>query len=135
MSNTPNNNHTKTIKAISPTNQPLPTSQVSDTMPEKLYFSIGEVAKMLEVKPSVLRFWETEFPAIHPHKNKKGTRQYTAHDITLLKHIYHLTRHCGYTLDGVREQLRLDGIDNEKMQIAQTLMEAKHFLQELKKQL
>ena len=43
-------------------------------MTEKLYHSIGEVARMLNVTPSVLRFWETQFPSIQPHKNKKGTR-------------------------------------------------------------
>ena len=42
-------------------------------MTDKLYHSIGEVSQMLHVNPSLLRFWETEFPAIKPHKNKKGT--------------------------------------------------------------
>ena len=67
-------------------------------MTDKLYHSIGEVSQMLHVNPSLLRFWETEFPAIKPHKNKKGTRYYTDDDIDLLRQIYHLTRECGYTL-------------------------------------
>ena len=103
-------------------------------MNEKLYYTIGEVAQMLGVNPSLLRFWETEIPAIHPHKNSKGTRFYTADDIALLKHIYHLTRNCGYTLDGVREQLRQDNLE-QNIQVAQTLIEAKQFLLELKAQL
>lgn len=101
-------------------------------MSEKLYYTIGEVSKMLDVNPSLLRFWETEFPSLQPHKNKKGTRYYTPSDIDLLKRIYHLTRDCGYTLDGVREQLRTNDKLDEKMQLVETLTEAKNFLLELK---
>ena len=104
-------------------------------MTDKLYYSIGEVSKMLDVNPSVLRFWETEIPDVRPHKNAKGTRQYTADDIALLKHIYHLTRDCGYTLDGVKEQLRHKDKLDDTMQVAQTLADAKQFLLELKSQL
>ena len=50
---------------------------------EKLYFSIGEVAELLGVSQSLLRFWETEFDCIKPHKNKKGNRSYTEQDIFL----------------------------------------------------
>ena len=104
-------------------------------MPDKLYHTIGEVARMLDVNPSLLRYWETEFPNIRPHRNNKGTRFYTADDIALLKHIYYLTRDCGYTLDGVKEQLRLQNNLDATMQVAQTLAEAKQFLLELKAQL
>jgi len=101
-------------------------------MMDKLYFSIGEVARMLDVNPSLLRFWETEFPQIKPYKNKKGSRFYTAEDIELLKRIYHLTRDCGYTLEGVREQLRTNTKLDEKMQLVKTLTETKEFLLSLK---
>ena len=104
-------------------------------MNDKLYYTIGEVARMLDVNPSLLRFWETEFPSINPHKNSKGTRYYTADDIALLRHIYHLTRDCGYTLEGVKEQLRHKENLDDTMQVAQTLLEAKQFLLELKAQL
>lgn len=104
-------------------------------MTDKLYYSIGEVSKMLDVNPSVLRFWETEIPDVRPHKNAKGTRQYTADDIALLKHIYHLTRDCGYTLDGVKEQLRHKETLDHDMQLVQTLTEARQFLVSLKKTL
>lgn len=104
-------------------------------MTDKLYYSIGEVAQMLDVNPSLLRFWETEFSQIKPHKNKKGSRFYTAEDIELLKRIYHLTRDCGYTLEGVREQLRSNTKLDEKMQLVQTLTETKEFLLSLKEQL
>ena len=104
-------------------------------MNDKLYYSIGEVSRLLDVNPSLLRFWETEFSEIRPHKNKKGSRYYTADDIALLKHIYHLTRDCGYTLDGVKEQLRLKDKVDDTMQVSQTLTEVKKFLLELKAQL
>lgn len=104
-------------------------------MSDKLYYSIGEVSKMLDVNPSLLRFWETEFPQIKLRKNNKGNRLYTIEDIELLKRIYHLTRECGFTLEGVREQLRTPDLLDEKMQLVKTLSEAREFLVELKKQL
>ncbi|MBR1792655.1 MAG: MerR family transcriptional regulator [Bacteroidales bacterium] len=72
----------------------------------KLYYTIGEVAEMLKVNTSLLRFWETEFPQLRPSKNSHGSRTYTEKDIELVKRIYHLTKECGYTLDGAREQLK-----------------------------
>lgn len=104
-------------------------------MNQKLYYSIGEVSKMLDVNPSLLRFWEKEFPMLQPHKNAKGSRFYTADDIELLKRIFHLTRDCGFTLDGVRDQLRIDNKLDEKMQLSETLTQLKTFLLELKDQL
>ena len=104
-------------------------------MTEKLYYSIGEVAQMLNVNPSLLRYWETEFSEIKPHKNKKGTRYYTPDDIALLRRIYHLTRDCGLTLDGVRDNLRHSDNNDDNAQLVQTLTEARNFLIALKEQL
>ena len=140
MSNIPSSNPTKTTKATTPTNKsissiPFIKSKTPTPMNDKLYYTIGEVSQMLGVNPSLLRFWETAIPAIQPRKNSKGTRYYTADDIALLKHIYHLTRDCGYTLDGVNEQLRHKENLDENMQLVQTLTDAKQFLLELKSQL
>ena len=104
-------------------------------MPDKLYYPIGEVAQMLNVNPSLLRYWETEFPSIRPHKNKKGTRYYTESDIALLRHIYHLTRDCGYTLEGARERLRQDNNLDDTVQLVKTLTETRQFLASLKEYL
>ena len=101
-------------------------------MTDKLYHPIGEVAEMLQVNPSLLRYYETEFPTLRPHKNKKGNRFYTDSDIDLLRQILHLTRDCGYTLEGARQQLRLDSNLNDKMQLVKTLTEARQFLASLK---
>lgn len=102
---------------------------------EKLYYSIGEVAEMLDEPQSVLRFWETEFPSLKPVKNKRGVRSYTEHDISILKRIRHLTRDCGYTLEGTREQLRMRPLDDPKQDVINHLTEVRKFLVELKETL
>lgn len=74
-------------------------------LPEKLYYSIGEVAKAFNVNTSLIRFWEKEFEVISPKKNKKGNRYFTPQDIKNLKLIYHLVKERGYTLDGAKAAL------------------------------
>lgn len=74
-------------------------------LPEKLYYSIGEVAKAFDVNASLIRFWEKEFPQIQPKKNKKGNRFFTPQDIQNFKLIYHLVKERGYTLEGARTAL------------------------------
>lgn len=72
----------------------------------KLYYSIGEVAEMLEVNTSLIRFWEKEFPRIKPKKTKKGNRLYTPKEIEKIEQIYILVKEQGYTLDGAKKALR-----------------------------
>ena len=104
-------------------------------MENKLYYSIGEVAEMLDEPQSVLRFWETVFDEVRPVKNKRGVRSYTEHDISILKRIRHLTRDCGYTLDGVRDQLRMRPLDDPKQEVVNRLTEVRKFLVDLKENL
>jgi DNA-binding transcriptional MerR regulator len=73
---------------------------------EKLYYTIGEVAEMFGVNASLIRFWEKEFSAIRPTKNKKGNRLFTTTDIKTFKTIHHLVKERGFTLEGARQQLR-----------------------------
>ncbi len=73
---------------------------------DKVYYSIGEVAELFEVNPSLIRFWEREFDILRPSKNKKGNRLYTKQDLDTLRVIYHLVRERGYTLQGAREKLK-----------------------------
>lgn len=87
---------------------------------------------MLEVNPSLLRYWETEFDCLRPTKNKKGTRSYTSQDIELLKRIHYLTRDCGFTLEGAREQLKGNALPDDKMQVVNSLNAVKDFLTSLK---
>lgn len=104
-------------------------------MGSKLYYSIGEVAAMLGVRTSVLRFWESEFDCIRPVKSAGGSRSYTEHDIELLRKIHYLTRECGYTLEGAREQMRTRPMEDPKMNLVNELNEVRSFLVELKDQL
>ena len=90
---------------------------------------------MLDVNASLLRYWECEFDCLRPHKNKKGNRSYTQHDIDMLRKILHLTRDCGFTLSGAREQLKADTVKDEKLQLKETLTTMRSFLTELKNQL
>lgn len=75
-------------------------------LPEKLYYSIGEVAEAFGVNTSLLRFWEKEFDAIKPKKNAKGNRKFTPQDIKNLELIYHLVKERGFTLDGAKIHLK-----------------------------
>lgn len=101
-------------------------------MESKLYYSIGEVAEMLGVNTSMLRFWENEFKELRPSKNKRGTRSYTQQDIELLRRIHYLTKECGMTLEGARQQLKVDKSPDKNMQVVDTLKEMKSFLVKLK---
>jgi len=69
---------------------------------EKVHYSIGEVAHMFGIAPSVLRYWEKEFKIIKPFKNAKGNRYYTPKDIDNIKLIYHLLKEKGLTIDGAK---------------------------------
>ena len=77
--------------------------------PQKLYYSISEVAQMFDINESALRFWEKEFDMINPRKNEKGTRFYKEEDI------YYLLKEQGMTLAGAKKKLR----DNKEKVIRQ----------------
>jgi len=81
----------------------------------KLYYTIGEVAEMFKVNPSLIRFWEKEFPVIQPKKNKKGNRLFTPKDIENFNRIYELVKVKGYTLDGARKALKVKGAVQEQI--------------------
>ena len=102
---------------------------------DKLYYSISEVADMFGVNTSLIRYWEKEFDCIKPVKNKKGPRQFTQSDIENIRKIYHLTKECGFTLAGAKEQLKTAEIEDEKLKALDTLAEIKEFLQDLKETL
>jgi len=75
-------------------------------LPEKLYYSIGEVAEAFDVNPSLIRFWEKEFQLISPKKTQRGTRKFSAKDIEKLELIYTLVKERGFTLEGAKKQLK-----------------------------
>lgn len=71
----------------------------------KRYYSIGEVAKQLDVNTSLIRFWENEFAHIKPNKNSRGDRRFTKDNISQLRQVYHLVRERGFTLEGARREI------------------------------
>ncbi len=73
--------------------------------PDKLFYTIGEVANMFEVNTSLIRFWEKEFSVIKPKKNAKGNRLFTAGDIENFKLIYFYVKELGMTLKGAQKKL------------------------------
>jgi DNA-binding transcriptional MerR regulator len=103
---------------------------------EKLYYTIGEVAELLGVNASLLRYWEKEFETLKPKKNGKGDRFFTKEDIEQLKLIYHLVKEKGYTLEGAKSRLKTSPESSQKkLQIIERLKRVRGFLEELKEQL
>lgn len=72
-------------------------------IPDKLYFRIGDVAKLCGLEAYVLRFWETEFPQLKPHKSGTGQRLYRKRDVELVQRIKRLLYDEGYTIAGARQ--------------------------------
>ncbi len=73
---------------------------------DKLYFSISEIAESFGVSTSLIRYWETEFTFLRPHKNSKGDRRFTKQNIEQLQLIYNLVKVRGFTLDGAKNELK-----------------------------
>jgi DNA-binding transcriptional MerR regulator len=99
---------------------------------EKLYYSIGEVAKMFDVNTSLIRFWEKEFDIIKPKKNKKGNRLFTKKDIDNFHIIYHLVKEQGMTLKGAKKKMKENKEDTEhNFEIVRSLEQIKEMLTDL----
>ncbi len=103
---------------------------------ERLYYPIGEVAQMLNLSASLIRFWEKEFKILKPRKNHKGDRLFTKKDIENLKVIYHLVKERGYTLKGARQKLKENKSDTvDQLKVTESLQKIRSFLIALKKEL
>ena len=100
---------------------------------EKLYYTIGEVARMFDVNTSLIRFWEKEFDIIKPHKNKKGNRLFTPQDVENFHIIYHLVKEKGLTLKGAEKKLKENREDTiENFEVVKRLKEISEMLVEIK---
>src|SRR4029453_8926657 len=75
-------------------------------LPDKLYFKIGEVARLVGVKPYVLRYWETEFSILRPGKTRSRHRLYRRKDVETLLEIRRLLYAERYTIEGAKRRLR-----------------------------
>lgn len=91
-------------------------ARIPENQLTKLYYSIGEVAKMFDVNTSLIRFWEKEFPSVSPKKNKKGNRLFTPKEIAKIDRIYVLVKEKGYTLDGAKKALKQKSNDAEEIE-------------------
>ncbi len=102
----------------------------------RIYYTIGEVAKMFDVNTSLIRFWEKEFDIIQPKKNKKGNRLFTQKDVDNFHLIFNLVKERGYTLKGAKEKLRKKPEDTHReYEIIKSLNKIEKFLIGVKKEL
>ena len=101
-------------------------------LPEKRYYTIGEVAKAFEVNTSLLRYWEKEFKEIQPKKKTSGVRKYTPQDVQNIKLIYHLLKEKGMTIEGAKNQLKdSKSYEENKMDVLKKLERIKKELENL----
>ena len=102
----------------------------------KLYYSIGEVAKMFDINESTLRYWESEFPHLKPKTNSKNVRQYTEKDIEQIKVIYNLVKVRGFKLAAAKKMLNENRKNVDKSaDILEMMINLRDELKNLKKQL
>lgn len=102
---------------------------------KKLYFTIGEVSKMLNLSISQIRFWEKEFTQLKPSKTAGGTRKFSHSDIDTIKLIQKLLKDQGYTLEGAKEKLKHDKDLPNKQEIINKLKTVRQFLVDIKNEL
>jgi DNA-binding transcriptional MerR regulator len=95
--------------------------QALPEIPDKLYYRIGEVARLCGVETYVLRFWETEFPQLKPNKSGAGQRLYRRREVDLARRIRHLLYEEGYTIPGARQAIQAEArrpAESGQMQLA-----------------
>jgi DNA-binding transcriptional MerR regulator len=97
-----------------------PMTITPEEIPDKLYFRIGEVARLAGIKPYVLRFWETEFPALDPKKSGTGHRLYRRKNVQMVLEIKRLLYEKRYTIEGARKFLETRSKDGAPAPAAPT---------------
>jgi len=102
----------------------------------KLYYSIGEISKLLNVNTSLIRFWEKEFDIIKPKKNTRGNRIFTKNDVDNILLIHHLLKDKKYTIKGAKKKIRENKEGAKKnYQIIQNLKNIRQQLAEIRNEL
>lgn len=104
---------------------------------DKMFYSMGEVTELLDVKASLVRYWEGEFTVIKPHKNKKGNRMFTPKDVENLKLIHHLLKDKRLTIEGAKKYIKAGkkGSEDDTMELIDRLMSIRSTLEELRMEL
>ena len=108
-----------------------------DKSHRKRYYSISEVAAMLDVKPHILRYWESEFSHLRPRKNRAGNRAYTERDIKIAMTVQHLLYEEKYTIEGAKKHLKNEKSlpDDMQIEIPFHKIETKNEIQDIRKEL
>src|SRR5699024_1070047 len=98
-------------RRCAPKSRPVLTEHAEQLpeIPDKRYFSIGEVSELCRVKPHVLRYWEQEFPQLKPTKRRGNRRYYQQRDVMIVRDIRTLLYEQGFTIQGARLQLKDKG--------------------------
>jgi DNA-binding transcriptional MerR regulator len=100
-------------------------------IPAKRYFTIGEVSELCDVKPHVLRYWETEFESLSPVKRRGNRRYYQRHDVLMIRQIRGLLYEEGYTISGARHRLEGEVGKSEASISAQVIKQVRMELEEV----
>ena len=117
---------------------------MATTLPDKLYYKIGEVAEAAQVRTSVLRFWESEFSFLKPEKSTTGQRLYSKREVELILHVRHLLYDEKFTIEGVKKKISPKGKlvssaefvpDSSKGDMSGLLNELRQELQEIRNML
>ncbi len=103
---------------------------------EKLYYGISEIADMFGVSKSLVRYWETEFSILKPHKNSKGDRRYTKENIDQLQIIFDLVKNRGFTIEGAKNEIKQNrDIIKQRQAVLHKLIQLKSDMLKLKESL
>ncbi len=109
-----------------------PHQQPPQRQPSKLFYRIGEVSRITDLEPYVLRYWETEFPHLRPEKRKSGQRLYTKKDLDNILQVKKLLYQSGYTISGARKKLKGRGRQDTDSVLETAKKEIREILELLK---
>ncbi|MEI6413478.1 MAG: MerR family transcriptional regulator [Pseudomonadota bacterium] len=110
----------------------VPTAELPD-IPNKRYFTIGEVSDLCGVKPHVLRYWEQEFPQLKPVKRRGNRRYYQRHDVLTIRSIRNLLYEQGFTIGGARQRLTRDAEPQDNARHLEVIRQIRMELEEIVK--
>jgi DNA-binding transcriptional MerR regulator len=113
----------------------LGTAGLPSEVPDRLYFRIGEVSDITGVPPYVLRYWESEFPALQPRKSGGGQRLYRKRDVLMVLDIRKLLYQERYTVAGARRRLTEREERARRLEVRATLQRLRNGLEDIIKQL
>ena len=101
----------------------------------KRYYTIAEVSKLFKVAKSLLRYWEGEFSALRPKKDRSGIRRYTVKDIEKIQEIYDLLKVRGFTIEGAKRELSKSKTSVKQVDVKQRLIATLTLLKEIRSKL